>query len=93
MRIKLLAYAPLALGLALAPAMAQTATTTDPTPVAPNTTTTRNPVLGDPGSSTTRRAVRPTTRRAQAIARADKQPAGTENGNQPDRASAAGGGR
>ncbi len=53
------------------------------------TSDTRNPMLGDPG-------VKPAPRtkpKAAALARADKQPPGTENGNQPDRASAGGGGR
>ncbi|MGI4942470.1 MAG: hypothetical protein ACRYHQ_18210 [Janthinobacterium lividum] len=49
---------------------------------------TRNPVLGDKGSQ-------PSTARpsAKAVAKADKQPPGTENGNQPDRAAAGGGAR
>ena len=48
---------------------------------------TRNSVQGDPG-------VKPVPRRrpnAKALARSDKQAPGTENGNQPDRASAGGG--
>ena len=48
----------------------------------------RNPNLGDPGAKPKR-----PRRSAAAIARSDKQPPGTENGNQPDRASAGGGGR
>ena len=49
----------------------------------------RNPVQGD---AVVKPAKRPRTR-AAAAARADKQPAGTENGNQPDRALAGGGSR
>ena len=50
--------------------------------------TTRNPVLGDPGTKPS--SARPS---AAAVSRADKQPPGTQNGNQPDRAAAGGGGR
>ena len=53
----------------------------------------RNPVLGDPGPRDVRTRAKPTASRAQDISRGDKQPAGTMNGNQPDRASAGGGGR
>ncbi len=54
----------------------------------------RSAIEGDPVAkpqppSRTQRA----TQRAAKLSRADKQPAGTENGNQPDRASAGGGGR
>ena len=54
----------------------------------------RNPELGDPGPKVTHVGrVKPTRARAAAIARTDRQGAGTENGNQPDRAEAGGGGR
>ena len=79
MSMKVLLAAGLALALAPGLAAAQTS----------GPATTRNPVLGDPGTKTTKR-VRPN---AAAMARADKQPPGTENGNQPDRAAAGGGGR
>ncbi len=70
--------AALVLGLGAGAAVAQTA----PEAV-------RNPVLGDPGPVHTPR-VKQTSRRAHAIARSDKQPPGTTNGNQPDRAAAGG---
>ena len=71
----------LVLGLSPLAVSAQPATTAD-APV-------RSPVQGDP-------VVKPTVHhrtRAAAMARADKQPPGTENGNQPDRAAAGGGAR
>ena len=71
-------------GLGLGSAAAQTAPTT------------RNPVLGDPGVTPPPAVHRLRHRRhaaAVAASNADKQPAGTENGNQPDRASAGGGAR
>ena len=53
---------------------------------------TRNPVTGD---RVHKAQPRPSSasRRAANIARSDKQAPGTENGNQPDRASAGGGAR
>lgn len=51
--------------------------------------TSRNPVQGDPGLHSTSSA----STRAAEEAKADKQPPGTENGNQPDRAAAGGGAR
>ena len=78
MRFKFLVATSLLLGLSSGLAVAQTSTT------AP----TRNPVLGDPGSTNPK--TRPS---AAAEAKADKQPPGTENGNQPDRAAAGGGSR
>ncbi len=73
-------------------------TSSGPTPAMPNTSTTttppRNPMLGRPGSSSQPATNRPSaSARAAAAARADKQPPGTENGNQPDRAAAGGGAR
>ncbi len=50
---------------------------------------TRNPITGDPGT----KPVPPRKPNAKALARADKQAPGTENGNQPDRAAAGGGSR
>ena len=78
MRFKSLFTVGLLLGLSSGLATAQTAS---PEP-------TRNPVLGDQGTSNPR--TRPS---AAAESRADKQPPGTENGNQPDRAAAGGGSR
>lgn len=52
----------------------------------------RNPVLGDPGPVKPRTRVKQTPARAAAIAKSDKQGPGTENGNQPARAAAGGGG-
>jgi hypothetical protein len=54
--------------------------------------TTRSPVTGDPVQKTKKTMSR-ASRRAANIARSDKQAPGTENGNQPDRASAGGGAR
>lgn len=54
--------------------------------------TTRSPVMGDPVHKGQTRVSR-ASRRAANIARSDKQAPGTENGNQPDRASAGGGAR
>ena len=78
MRYKFLVATSLLLGLSSGLAAAQTAS---PEPA-------RNPVLGDPG--TTNSKARPS---AAAEAKADKQPRGTEDGNQPDRAAAGGGAR
>ncbi len=78
MRVKFLLATGLALGLSSGLAAAQTS----------GSSTVRNPVLGDPG--TTKAKARPS---AAASAKADKQPPGTENGNQPDRAAAGGGAR
>lgn len=64
-------------------AVAQTTTGSVTVP----TTTTRSPILGDPAPSKT-----PGTMTAQDLARADKQAPSSTNGNQPDRASAGGGG-
>ena len=83
MSSKIVFSAALVLCLGTGAAIAQTAP--------PSTTeVSRNPVLGDPGTTHAHR-VKQTTRRAKAIAHSDKQPAGTENGNQPDRAAAGGG--
>ncbi len=54
---------------------------------------TRSPTMGDPVHKAPRHRVSRASRRAAAIARSDKQAPGTENGNQPDRASAGGGAR
>ena len=54
--------------------------------------TTRSPVMGNPVPKSQTRVSR-ASRRAANIARSDKQAPGTENGNQPDRASAGGGAR
>ncbi len=78
MRYKSLFAIGLLLGLSSGLAAAQT---TAPGP-------TRNPVLGDPGTKNP--SARPS---AAAEAKADKQPRGTEDGNQPDRAAAGGGAR
>ena len=78
MSIKFLLAAALALGVGSGAALAQTS----------GPATTRSPALGDKGNQ-------PSTARpsAKALAKADKQPPGTENGNQPDRAAAGGGAR
>lgn len=72
-------------------------TSSGPTPAMPSTTTTtppRNPNLGRPGSSAQPAPHRESaSARAAAAARGDKQPPGTQNGNQPDRAAAGGGAR
>ncbi len=47
----------------------------------------RSPVSGDPVAQ----VAKPKASNASRAARADKQPPGTENGNQPDRAAAGGG--
>ncbi len=78
MSVKLLLATVLALGCSLGLACAQTA----------GHAVTRDPVLGTRGRHAPK--VRPS---AEAEAKADKQPPGTENGNQPDRAAAGGGGR
>lgn len=78
MRVKLLLATVLALGLGSGLASAQTS----------GYPATRNPMLGDKVHRTSK--AKPS---AEAEAKADKQPPGTENGNQPDRAAAGGGGR
>ncbi len=78
MRIKPLFAIGLLVGLGSGLAVAQTSA---PEP-------TRNPVLGDPGTKNP--SARPS---AAAESKADKQPRGTEDGNQPDRAAAGGGAR
>ncbi len=78
MFVRLMLAGVLALGLGSAAATAQTS----------DTPITRDPVLGTKG-----RHVRKPKPSAAAEAKADKQPSGTENGNQPDRAAAGGGGR
>ena len=75
----------LLLGVMPAAVVAQTTGGTPPT------TVTRNPVEGDPGAAKPAMRQRPSTARARAVTRADKQAPGTENGNQPDRAAAGGG--
>lgn len=82
MSVKFILAAGLVLGFCSGCTSAQTSQASGPA------ATTRNPNLGDPGS-------RPSTARpsAAAAARADKQPPGTENGNQPDRAASGGGAR
>ena len=52
----------------------------------------RNPNLGDPGPIPGA-ATGPARPSAAALTNADRQPPGTTNGNQPDRAAAAGGAR
>ncbi len=54
--------------------------------------TARSPVTGD-SVRKTQNSMSRASRRAANIARSDKQAPGTENGNQPDRASAGGGAR
>ena len=54
--------------------------------------TTRSPITGDSVHKAQNRT-RSASRRAANLARSDKQAPGTENGNQPDRASAGGGAR
>lgn len=81
-------------GLCIGSANAQTGS--DSTgPSAVGSSLTRNPALGDPIARSKRRARRShnETVRAHNEAVQDKQGPGTENGNQPDRASAGGGGR
>ena len=78
MSVKFLLATGLALGLSSGLACAQTA----------GHTVTRDPILGTKGKHVAK--ARPS---AEAVAKADKQPPGTENGNQPDRAAAGGGGR
>lgn len=53
----------------------------------------RSPVSGDPVAQAPKPVQPKPLSRAARNAQADKQPPGTENGNQPDRASAGGGGR
>lgn len=78
MSVKFLLAISLAFGLSSGLAYAQTS----------GSATVRNPISGDPGTKPSR--VRPS---AAAVSKADKQPPGTENGNQPDRAAAGGGAR
>jgi hypothetical protein len=61
-----------------------------PPPPTATATPVRSPALGDPGAlpGAPAAAARPT---AADLARGDKQPPGTTNGNQPDRAAAASG--
>ena len=82
MSMRNLLAAALALGLASGAASAQTAAP------AAGTQVVRDPILGTRGKHV--RKARPS---AEALAKADRQPPGTENGNQPDRAAAGGGGR
>ncbi|MGI4976825.1 MAG: hypothetical protein ACRYG6_07765 [Janthinobacterium lividum] len=82
MSVRTLLAVALALGLGSGPAWAQT------TAPATGTHVVRDPVLGTRGKHA--RRVQPS---AEAEAKADRQPPGTENGNQPDRAAAGGGGR
>lgn len=64
------------------------------TPASAQTTTApRNPVLGDPGPAPVHRDTRSASQRARDAVRSDRQGPGTTNGNQPDRAAAAAGGR
>jgi hypothetical protein len=72
----------IALMLTIGAGSAMAQTSPSPSPL-------RSPVSGDPVLHS---AKRPTTTAARA-AQADKQPPGTENGNQPDRAQAGGGSR
>lgn len=81
MSVKLLWATALVFGLSSGLAFAQT-----------SGDQTRSPVTGDSvqkGKDKMSRA----SRRAAASARSDKQAPGTQNGNQPDRASAGGGAR
>jgi hypothetical protein len=82
MSVKLLRATALIFGLSSSLAFAQTS----------GGQTTRNPVLGDPVHKPQNRTSRAANRAAN-IAKSDKQPPGTENGNQPDRAAAGGGAR
>ena len=82
MSVKLLWAAALVFSLSGGLALAQTA----------GDQTARSPVTGDAVHKSQSRIGR-ASRRAANIARSDKQAPGTENGNQPDRASAGGGGR
>ena len=88
MPVKTLLAAMLVLGLGSELASAQTAAPQTPTPQTPGHRATRDPILG-----TKVRHAPKTRTSAQSEAAADKQPPGTENGNQPDRAAAGGGGR
>ncbi len=81
MYTKVIAAVGLCLALGSAPVFAQT-----PQPDV------RTPVQGDPGPVRTHTRVKQTHARAEAIAKSDKQAPGTENGNQPARAAAGGGG-
>ncbi len=82
MSVKLLWATALVLSLSSSLAFAQTS----------GDQTARSPVTGDAVHKSQSRASR-ASRRAANIAQSDKQPPGTENGNQPDRAAAGGGGR
>ncbi len=88
MPVKTLFAAMLALGLGSGLASAQTADAQTATPKTAGHRATHDPILG----TKVRHAPKARTS-AQAEAEADKQPPGTENGNQPDRAAAGGGGR
>ncbi len=57
-----------------------------PVTAAPDAVAPRNPNLGD-------RVVKPRRAPPRSVAAQDKQPPGIQNGNEPDRASAGGGGR
>ncbi len=81
MPVKLLWATALAFGLSSGLAFAQSGDQTS-----------RSPVTGDSVHKPQHRASS-ASRRAANIARSDKQPPGTENGNQPDRAAAGGGAR
>ncbi len=82
MSVKLLWATALAFSLSSGLAFAQTS----------GDQTTRSPVTGDAVHKSQSRTSR-ASRRAANVARSDKQAPGTENGNQPDRAAAGGGGR
>ena len=82
MPVKLLWATALALGLSSGLAFAQSS----------GDQSARSPVMGDAVHKAQPRTSR-ASRRAANIARSDKQAPSTENGNQPDRASAGGGAR
>ena len=78
------------IGIGSAHAQSTTSPVTPPDTAAPA----RNPVQGDPAPIPDAVRTPDSSTRAAGAAEADKQPAGTENSNQPDRAAAgAGGGR
>ena len=85
MHIRTAFAAALLVGMVAGPVFAQSA-------AGAGDTGDRSPTQGDPGASPQQHRVKQTRARAVAIAKRDKQPAGTTNGNQPDRASAGGGG-
>ena len=80
MPAKFLLAATMALGLGAGMASAQTSERHDMS----------NPIQGEKVERERPMRVEPN---AEAEAKADKQPSGTENGNQPDRAGAGGGAR